>query len=53
MNTDELAINWQSFAPVRLQFKFAFIIRALGFHLMGGITSKQACRAFNIIIKLV
>jgi len=26
-NTDKLAINWQNFAQVRLQFKFAFIIR--------------------------
>jgi len=26
MNTDELAINWQNFARVRLQLKFAFII---------------------------
>jgi len=27
MNTDKLAINWQSFAQVRLQLKFALIIR--------------------------
>jgi len=27
MNTDKLAINWQNFARVRLQLKFAFIIR--------------------------
>jgi len=27
MNTDKLAINWQNFAWVRLQLKFAFIIR--------------------------
>jgi len=26
MNTDKLAINWQNFAWVRLQLKFAFII---------------------------
>jgi len=26
MNTDRFAINWQIFARVRLQFKFAFII---------------------------
>jgi len=25
MNTDKLAINWQIFAQVRLQLKFAFI----------------------------
>jgi len=29
MNTDRLAINWQNFAQVRLQLKFAFIIRLL------------------------
>jgi len=28
MNTDKLAINWQNFAQVRLQLKFALIIRA-------------------------
>jgi len=28
MNTDKLAINWQNFAQVRLQLKFAFIIRS-------------------------
>jgi len=27
MNTDKLAIIWQNFARVRLQLKFAFIIR--------------------------
>jgi len=27
MNTDIIAINWQNFARVRLQLKFAFIIR--------------------------
>jgi len=27
MNTDKLAFNWQNFARVRLQLKFAFIIR--------------------------
>jgi len=27
MSTDKLAINWQNFARVRLQLKFAFIIR--------------------------
>jgi len=27
MNTDKLAINWQNFARVRLQLKFAFTIR--------------------------
>jgi len=26
-NTDKLAINWQNFVQVRLQLKFAFIIR--------------------------
>jgi len=25
--TDKLAINWQNFARVRIQLKFAFIIR--------------------------
>jgi len=30
MNTDKLAINWQNFARVRLQLKFASIIRPLG-----------------------
>jgi len=25
MNTDKLAINWQNFARVRLQLKYAFI----------------------------
>jgi len=29
MNTDKLAINWQSFAQVRLQLKFTFIIRPI------------------------
>jgi len=29
MNTDKLAINWQNFARVRLQLKFAFIIRPI------------------------
>jgi len=28
-NTDKLAINWQNFAWVWLQLKFAFIIRAV------------------------
>jgi len=28
MNTDELAVNWQNFAQVRLHLKFAFIIRS-------------------------
>jgi len=28
MNTNKLAINWQNIARVRLQLKFAFIIRA-------------------------
>jgi len=27
MNTDKLAIIWQNFAPVRIQLKFAFVIR--------------------------
>jgi len=27
MNTDILAINWQNFAQVRLQLKFAFVVR--------------------------
>jgi len=27
MKTDKLAIKWQNFARVRLQLKFAFIIR--------------------------
>jgi len=31
MNTDKLAINWQIFAQVRLQLKFAFIIRPQAF----------------------
>jgi len=31
LNTDKLAINWQNFAPVRIQLKFAFIIRPLVF----------------------
>jgi len=31
MNTDKLAINWQNIARVRLQLKFAFIIRVLSF----------------------
>jgi len=26
-NTDKLTINWQNFARVRLQLKFAFVIR--------------------------
>jgi len=29
MNTDKFPINWQNFAQVRLQLKFAFIIRLL------------------------
>jgi len=29
MNTDKLAINWQNFAQVQLQLRFAFIIRPL------------------------
>jgi len=29
MNTGKLAVNWQNFARVRLQIKFAFIIRPL------------------------
>jgi len=29
MNTDKLAINWQNFTQVRLQIKFAFIIRSI------------------------
>jgi len=29
MNTDKLAINWQNFAGVRLQLKFAFITRSM------------------------
>jgi len=29
VNTDKLASNWQNFVRVRLQFKFAFIIRSL------------------------
>jgi len=32
MNTDKLAINWQNFARVWSQRKFAFIIRALLCH---------------------
>jgi len=28
MNTDKLTINWQTFAGVRLQLNFAFIIRS-------------------------
>jgi len=28
MNTDKLEINWQNFAQVRLQLKFAFIIHS-------------------------
>jgi len=31
MNTNKLAINWQNFARVRLQLKFAFIIRDIEF----------------------
>jgi len=31
MNTDKFAINWQNFARVRLQLKFAFILRSLIF----------------------
>jgi len=31
MNTNKLAIYWQNFARVRLQLKFAFIIRPYGF----------------------
>jgi len=27
INTDKFAINWQNFAQVRLQLKFAFMIR--------------------------
>jgi len=30
MNTDKLAINWQNFARVQIQLKFAFIIRPWG-----------------------
>jgi len=33
MNTDKLAINWQYFDRVRLEFKFTFIIRVLIFYL--------------------
>jgi len=29
MNTDKLAINWQNFARVQLQLKFASIIQPL------------------------
>jgi len=29
MNTDKLVINWRNFARVRLQLKFAFIMRPL------------------------
>jgi len=31
MNTDKLAINWKNFTQVRLQLKFAFIIRPKAF----------------------
>jgi len=31
MDTDKLAINWQNFARVRLQLKFAFIMRLVVF----------------------
>jgi len=29
MNTNKLAINWQNIARVRLQLKFAFILRTV------------------------
>jgi len=29
LNTDKLTINWQNFARIRLQLKFAFIIRLI------------------------
>jgi len=32
MNLNKLAINWQNFARIRLQLKFAFIIRPLKLH---------------------
>jgi len=32
MSSDKLAINWQNFARVRLQFKFAFILQPIGIY---------------------
>jgi len=49
MNTNKFAINWQNFARVRLQLKFAFIIRFLvSFQLVH--TAKNIVFTFQIKI---
>jgi len=49
MNTDKLAINLQNFARVRLQLKFAFIVRALSYVYR---STKYNAKFFNFFARL-
>jgi len=44
MNTDKFVINWQNFARVRLQLKFAFIIRPISIMVLKARCSVLQCR---------